>query len=246
QRFPDLYPPRSAKERLMAVGYHFTLREYRRLATVLFGQTAAFGSLISPGPVELLPPAGRVLEPPPDIRRLPHRVIYAGANGPQDGVEVAVAAMADVVRSFPDAELVLVLRPAEQPERVPPYCRVVTASGETLEPWLWSSSVGLVPRRHTRYFRVILPVKIFDYMAHGLAQVVTHESESASFVETLGIGLGAPDTPSGFADAILRLLNDPTRREAMAARSLRAVADQHNWPARARDVLHHLGLGRRE
>lgn len=242
QRFPDLYPQRTPKERLMAVGYHLTLREFRRLASVVFGQTPAFGALISPGAVEVLPPAGRVLTPPAGLERVFQRVIYAGANGPQDGVDTALAAMAEVVRDIPEAELILVLRPAEQPSQVPPYCRVVTASGESLEPWLWSSALGLVPRRHTRYYATILPVKIFDYMAHGLPLVVTGPSESARFVEELGVGLSAPDTPAGFARAIVSLLRDPARRQGMSDTALRAVAREHNWAARAEDVLRHLGL----
>ncbi len=242
QRFPDLYPPKNPKERLMALGYHLTLREFRRLATVLFAQTEAFGAIVSPASVTTLPPAGRVLNPPAGLARIPHRVIYAGANGPQDGVDVAVAAMGEVVREMADAELILVLRPSEQPGRVPAYCRVVTASGPTLEPWLWSSAVGLVPRRHTRYFRLILPVKIFDYMAHGLALVVTQDSESARFVESRGIGLGAPDTARGFADAILRLFKNPALRQAMGDRALALVRQSHHWDARAHEVLRALGL----
>ena len=242
QRFPDLYPPKGLKERLMAVGYRLTLREFRRLASVIFAQTEAFGAIIGPGPVTTLPPAGRVLTPPDGLVRVPHRVIYAGANGPQDGVDVAIEAMGEVVKAVGDAELILVLRPSEAPRAVPDYCQVVTASGPTLDPWLWSSSVSLVPRRHTRYFRLILPVKIFDYMAHGLPVVVTEESESASFVEDGGIGLAAPDTARGFSDAILRLFQDPVGREMMGERALSLVRTEHHWDARARKVLAALGL----
>jgi glycosyltransferase involved in cell wall biosynthesis len=241
QRFPDLYPPRSAKERLMAVGYAATLAAYRRLATVLFVPTEGLGRLVAPGSARLLPPAGSVLTPPPLTRR-PDQLLYVGANGPHDGVELAVAAAERLRAEWPTLRLVLVLRRREAPPDLPDFCRLIEASGATLEPWLWSSTLGLIPRRDTAYNRIALPVKLFDYLAHGLPVVTTEPGETARWVVTLGVGLAASDTPVAFAQAVARLLRDPALAARMSERALGAVAQEHNWDRRARTVLAALGI----
>jgi glycosyltransferase involved in cell wall biosynthesis len=241
QRFPELYPPRSAKERLMAVGYRATLAAYRRLATTLFVPTEGLGRLVAPGRAELLPPAGSVLTPPPLARRL-DQLLYVGANGPHDGVDLAVAAVDRLRSEWPNVRLVLVLRRREAPAELPSFCRLVEASGPALEPWLWSSALGLVPRRDTAYNRIALPVKLFDYLAHGLPVVTTEPGETARWVVTWGVGLAAADSPLAYAQAIARLLRDPALLARMSERALTAVAEEHNWDRRARTVLRALGV----
>lgn len=241
QHFPDLYPPQSGRERLMAIGYRWTLAAYRRLATTLFVPTAGLGELVAAGRAQLLPPAGRVLIAPPGSRR-PRQVIYVGANGPHDGVDLAMAAMGRVIDRAPDARLVLVLRPGDEPSKPPAHVRVVHASGAALEPWLWSSAVGLIPRRDTPYNRLALPVKLFDYLSHGLPVLTTHEAEAARLVVALGAGAAVPDAPAAYARALLDLFGHPERLAAMGQRALAAVAEEHNWDRRADTVLKALGL----
>ena len=241
QRFPDLYPPKSPKEWAMARAYALTTWRYRRLAAVLFFPTDGLADLFPHPNRQLLPPAGTPAVPP-GARRHPHRVVYVGANGPYDGVDVAVAAMTAVARQHPDAELVLVTRPQETPRNLPPVCRAVTAAGDALHPWLWSSSLALVPRRDTAYTRLALPIKLFDYLSHGLPVIATGPSETSKLVVSAGVGIPVPPDPGRLAEAILSLWARPERLAAMGAAALNLVAQQHNWDARAQQVLGALGF----
>ncbi len=242
QRFPELYPPKNPKEWAMARAYALTTWRYRKLATVLFFPTEGLGDLFPHPNRQLLPPAGTVAAPPPGVERHPHRVVYVGANGPYDGVDTAVAAMTAVARQHRDAELVLVTRPSEAPRDLPAVCRVVAAAGDALDPWLWSSALALVPRRDTAYTRLALPIKLFDYLAHGLPVIATGPSEASKLVVAAGVGLPVPPDPRRLADAILSLWARPERLAAMSAAALRLVAEHHHWDARAQQVLSALGF----
>lgn len=242
QRFGTLYPPANAKEWLLARAYALTTLRYRQLATVLFFPTAGLSDLFPHAHRQLLPPAGTVLAPPAGIARHPHRAIYVGANGPYDGVDTAVAAMAAVQATHPDAELVLVIRPAEAPSHLPPFCRLVEASGDGLSPWLWSSSVALIPRRDTEYTRLALPIKLFDYLSHGLPVIATGPSEASKLVMANGVGVAAAPDASRVADALRGLWQRPDRVARMSAAALDLVAREHNWDARAHAVLAALGV----
>lgn len=242
QRFPELYPPANPKEWAMARAYALTTWRYRRLATVLFFPTDGLADLFPHPQRQLLPPAGTVAAPPAGVVRHPHRVVYVGANGPYDGVDTAALAMTVVSRRHSDAELVLITRPSEVPRDMPPVCRVVTAAGEALHPWLWSSSLALVPRRDTAYTRLALPIKLFDYLSHGLPVIATGPSETSKLVVSAGVGIPVPPDPGRLAEAILSLWARPERLAAMGAAALNLVAQQHNWDARAQQVLGALGF----
>lgn len=242
QRFPDLYPPANPKEWAMARAYALTTWRYRRLATVLFFPTDGLADLFPHPERQLLPPAGTVATPPAGVVRHPHRVVYVGANGPYDGVDTAAAAMTLVSRRHPDAELVLVTRPSEAPRERSPVCRLVTAAGEALDPWLWSSALALVPRRDTAYTRLALPIKLFDYLSHGLPVIATGPSETSKLVVAAGVGIPVPPDAGRLAEAILSLWARPERLAAMSAAALHLVAQQHNWDARAQQVLSALGF----
>ncbi|MCL8208460.1 MAG: glycosyltransferase [Actinomycetia bacterium] len=238
QRFPDLYPPRGPKERVLAALYAATLAAYRRLATTLFVPTDGLGRLLG-GPYRLLPPAGAVLPEAPGPR-VRGRLVYVGANGPYDGVDLALEAVARLGR--PTVELVLVLRPREAPAAVPPGVRVVAASGADLSAWLWSAELALLPRRDTAYNRIALPVKLFDYWSHGLPVLATGNSEVGRWVARVGGGVAVPATAEALAAALDTLLDDPVRLRTMGERGRAAVRSAHNWDARALTVLDALGL----
>lgn len=243
QRFPELYPPRNVREWLLARAYAVTTARYRHLATTLFFPTAGLADLFPHRDARLLPPAGRVLTPPPDVVRHPFRVIYVGANGPYDGVGTLVAAMETVVTLVPAAELVLVLRPEEAPARLPAGCRLVAAHGATLSPWLFSSALAVIPRQDTAYTRLALPIKLFDYLSHGLPVVATGPSETSKLVVREQVGVAVRADVGDLARTLAALLGRPAQLRTMGDRARALVAERHNWDARAREVLAALHLG---
>ena len=97
--------------------------------------------------------------------------------------------------------------------------------------------VGLIPRRDTAYNRLALPVKLFDYLAHGLPVVTTKGSEAGRFVVETVTGLAVADDADAYTAAITWLFEHPREVRAMGKRARERVGRCDNWDLRARAVL---------
>jgi glycosyltransferase involved in cell wall biosynthesis len=74
------------------------------------------------------------------------------------------------------------------------------------------------------------PVKIFDYLACGKPVIASAiPSVSAKFVGNVGVALVPPDDPAALAQAVLSLMNDPSRQSSMAEMGRRFVEQGFSW-----------------
>jgi len=233
QRFPHLYPQTGWKRQIMKLLYDLTLWGYRRWATVLFFPTAGLSRVVGGRATALLPPGAFPAFPPPGWIRNPAQVIYVGAGGPHDGVSLLLEAMPRVRRQIAGASLVLVMRPEEwPPDPWPDWVHLVSVSGDELSPYLWSATVAVIPRPHTAYNEIAFPVKLMDYLAHGLPVVVTGPGEAAEWVKTHQVGEAVPATPQALADGLVRVM---TRQNWDPA--IHAAVRKNSWEQRAALVV---------
>lgn len=238
QRFPDLYPTRGAKHTVLKWLYEGSLWAYCRYGTQLYFPTRGLSEVVGCADPKLLPPGGRPLEPPPYLKADPYGVIYVGAGGPHDGVDLLLEAFGILKKSLPEAHLTLVMRREEWPRQdLPSSVTIREAQGIGLSTYLWQASVAVIPRRDTAYNRLALPVKLLDYWSHSLPVVVTQPSEMADWVRTVGAGMAVDASPEDLAKGLRVLLEDPTSRRQMAYRAARAVTGLHHWDRRAEVVL---------
>ncbi|WP_261819932.1 glycosyltransferase family 4 protein [Nocardioides sp. OK12] len=183
----------------------------------------------------------RAVEPDPALRRgRRHLVAYLGVMGPQDGVDLVVAAADVVVNRWGrddvafavmgggdcHAELVaerdrLGLQDAvEMPGRV---------SDEHMLAVLSTADVGLSPDPSNPLNDVSTMNKTMEYMALGLPVLAfdlpetrVSAADAARFVPR---GAGAED----YARALLELLDDPERREQMSRTGRARVEEELAW-----------------
>lgn len=241
QRFPELYPAPGLKGRLLRWGYEVSLGCYRRLATTLFFPTAGLAAMVPAPRKALLPPAGRLVGDGEAGPCDPLQVIYVGAGGPHDGVELLVEAFSRVRRQWPGASLVLVMRRQEAPGvGALPGVRRVEADGAALDALLASSGVAVVPRPDTPYNRIALPVKLMEYLSFGLPVVVTGPSEAQRIVADYRAGLAVAPTAEGLAEGLALLFADRALWARCRDNARRAVADSNLWDHRADTVLKSL------
>ena len=112
-----------------------------------------------------------------------------------------------------------VLRAAESLEGV-----TVTGKVPDMRPYLWASSVSIVPIRIGGGTRL----KVYECMASSLPVVsTTVGAEGLAYTDEQDILIA--DTPAGFAERCLRLLADDDRRRSMAAHALRLVERSFSW-----------------
>jgi hypothetical protein len=103
---------------------------------------------------------------------------------------------------------------------------------------LAEARVGLVLLEPTPEYRESLPVKLFEYMAAGIAVVASDFPLWRSFVEDTGAGLLVdPRDPAAIAAALRRLLEDPGEADAMGARGAKAVRASFSWAGEQRALV---------
>lgn len=103
---------------------------------------------------------------------------------------------------------------------------------------LHTSSIGIIVPHPIERYKTNYPVKLFEYMAAGLPVIASAEGESATFVREADAGmLVDPLRPEQIADAIVQLISDPARAEAMGKRGRELILEKYNWESEAAKLV---------
>jgi hypothetical protein len=179
---------------------------------------------------------------PPDLADRSTTVIYVGGLSDNRGLRTMVDAIRTLGR--PDVKLVLI-GPLEGGTTVPDLDAVadqVELTGRldlaSVEARLRDARVGLSVLKPIPNYMENYPTKIFEYMAARVPVVASDFPLYRGVVdgERCGISVDATSA-SAVADAIARLLDDPTEAQAMADRGRAAVIERYSWNAASRSLL---------
>jgi len=103
--------------------------------------------------------------------------------------------------------------------------------------YLAGASIGVIPLQLRGLFRYASPNKLFEYMAVGLPVVYGDMPPVQAICEQYGCGLPCdPGSPASIANALNRLLDDPTFYQSQRAGAL-AAAQVYNWQAQEQVLL---------
>jgi len=97
---------------------------------------------------------------------------------------------------------------------------------------------GLTPYTTTRFNLASFPLKTLEYLAAGLA-VVSTDLPAVRWLDTPHIS--ACDDPGAFVTATRKALDD--RHDVLSETHRRALAGEHTWSERARQLLQATGVG---
>ena len=177
----------------------------------------------------------------PALRRgRQHLVAYIGVMGPQDGVDLAVRAAAHVVHDLGRKDVaftfmgggdsweeLVALREElglqdylELPGRVP---------DDTVLDVLSTASVGLSPDPKNPLNDVSTMNKTLEYMAFGLPVVAFDLKETRVSAGDAAMYVESGDV-AAYARAIVDLLDDADKRDAMGRRGRLRIDDELGWP----------------
>ncbi len=103
-----------------------------------------------------------------------------------------------------------------------PYPEMVSTLGE--------ARVGIIVPHPIKRYLTNYPVKLFEYMAAGIPVIAARDAESSTFVDEGKAGiLVDPLNVDEIADAIVELIANPAKAEAMGMRGRKLIQDVYNW-----------------
>lgn len=170
--------------------------------------------------------------------------VYAGAHGPANGLDLVLDAAAELARSAPEVQIVLVGDGAEKQrlqERVSreglDRVRFIDPIPKTEIPDLLAAAdIGLHCLADVDLFRsAVSPNKLYDYMAAGLPIITNTPGEVGSFVEesTGGVAVAPLALAAGLETLATLSAED---RVAMGARARRHLEATRSRTAMARRI----------
>jgi glycosyltransferase involved in cell wall biosynthesis len=191
----------------------------------------------------------RPQEPEPDLRRgRRHLCCYLGIMGLQDGVENVVRAARVIVQDLGRDDVSFALLGfGDTLERLRSLTTelglddAVTFTGRVGPPaissYLSTASVGLCPDPKTPFNDASTMNKVLEYMAHALPVVGFDLAETQGTAGSAAHYVpwrGSPEAdPRAFAEAIVDLLDDPARAQAMGRQGRTRIEGALGWPTQA-------------
>jgi glycosyltransferase involved in cell wall biosynthesis len=109
---------------------------------------------------------------------------------------------------------------------------------ERLHKYLKDATVGLIAFEDLPHTHIIIPTKLFEYMAFGLPVVASDLPTIRPFVEGTNCGILVPPSDVlGLAAAIEHIFAHPAQAQQLGENGRRAVLDHYNWEAEERKLL---------
>jgi glycosyltransferase involved in cell wall biosynthesis len=180
---------------------------------------------------------------------VPGRILYLGTLAASRKLEILVEAFARVREAFPYATLMFVGDGDFPHERLGLERRVrelgledaVTFTGfipmEQAWQWVATAEVCVSPIAPCNTLDVASPTKLVEYMTFGKPVVVNTHPEQTEILHACDVGELVSWSAEGFAEAIRRLLADPARAAARAAKGPGWVRAHRTYDRIAETVL---------
>ena len=192
---------------------------------------------MSPGSRVVSIPTGvdtRYFTPRPGAE-VPARLVFSGSmdwHPNEDAVTYFVDTILPRVRAeFPNVSFTIIGRNPGARVRALAALPDVTVTGtiDDVRPSIAEGAIYVVPLRAGSGTRI----KIFEALAMGKAVVSTTVGAEGLALES-GRHFLAADTPHDFAHAVIRLLRDPARRQALGDAGRALVEENYSWTTVAR------------
>lgn len=233
--------------------YQYDIKQYEHLLTTFYVPTRGVSDLIQSPRLsrivrELPPGAPRnVVVDYDNVARLPRplHLLYVGGLGNQYDISYVL----DTVVANSNYELTICTRENDwlswasshpdisQCSRI----HIVHTSGNGLEPLYKNADICLLFLKPHPYLKIAVPVKLMEYLGHGIPIIETEGSAGSDIVSKFSIGWVIPYTKLALQSLLLQLLNDPSEIVFARRHCLDAI-EENTWESRARQVAYDLGV----
>ena len=247
-KFPDLFPLPHFKSPLFRFRYRFDLFVFSRAASIVLFPTGAMADVFQLRcPKVVLPFGGEILFQDSHTRPEIDTAIYVGGIAHRYGAAVLLRAF-DLINERTRLNLELVCREDELEREQAVFGPYFSAgwlyihhlSGDALHEVYRKGDLAIIALLKNVYNDIVIPVKMFEYLSHGLPMVATHCTETANFITHNQVGLIAEDNPESLAEKILQLMNDPELYRELRRNARHALENGNLWTDRAKFVAEQL------
>lgn len=117
---------------------------------------------------------------------------------------------------------------------------VVHANGPETTPYFTAANVAVVATEPQEYWNFAAPLKVYEYLGHGLPIIASEGSLAGRFVAEHGLGWTVPYRREAFSELLGELDAHPELIDQARERVL-AVREDHSWAGRVREITRVLG-----
>lgn len=115
---------------------------------------------------------------------------------------------------------------------------IPSVSGSELPKVVRQGGVGLSTGQDVNQGKLAVPTKFFEYMSQAVPIVASDLPPSRKYVGDEGCGiLVKPDSPEEYADAIIKLVDNPELAKKMGRKGQKAFAERLNWSFVEKELL---------
>ena len=227
--------------------YEWDLRTLRRHVDRVFLPSLKVGEYINLGnvPVSALEPGHGHVEPlpGPDTGL---SLFYVGGIGFDYKLHELFAAVKQAWEKNLDVLLIVCLRPEdwdavkhEYEQWACPAIEVVHGHGNVLQEYFERTNIATIVVDLDEYWKLGVPVKLYDYIGAGKPVMVTKGSLAGDMVERMEVGWTVDNSSEAVIELLERLANDPQEIQRVRDRVL-AQRDAYTWRERARQAAEEL------
>lgn len=236
------------KLRAALAAYEWDMRTLRHHVDRVFLPSLKVGEYINLGnvPISALEPGHGHAEPLPGPEE-GVSLFYVGGIGPGYKLHELFAAVKQAREEKNlDVHLTVCLRSEEwdavkheYEQWACPAIEVVHGHGNGLREYFERSNIAAIVVDLDEYWKLGVPVKLYEYIGAGKPVMVTKGSLAGDMVESMELGWTVDNSPDAVVELLERLANDPQEIQQVRARVL-AQRDAHTWLERARQAVEEL------
>lgn len=236
------------KLRAALAAYEWDMRTLRHHVDRVFLPSLKVGEYINLGnvPISALEPGHGHAEPLPGPEE-GVSLFYVGGIGSDYKLHELFAAVKQAWEEKSlDVRLIVCLRPEdwdavkhEYEQWACPAIEVVHGHGNVLQEYFERTNVATIVVDLDEYWKLGVPVKLYDYIGAGKPVMVTKGSLAGDMVERMELGWTVDNSSEAVVKLLERLANDPQEIQRVRDRVL-ARRDAHTWRERARQAAEEL------
>ncbi|MCX5633512.1 MAG: glycosyltransferase family 4 protein [Phycisphaerae bacterium] len=169
-------------------------------------------------------------------------VLFIGTLDPRKGSLILLDIAKQIKKTRPDIQIIVTRRflvkyqqdVMMQKMALPDYQDVIqfipNVSGKELPKVVRQGGIGLSPIQNINQNYVAVPTKFFEYMSQAVPIVASDLPPSVKYVGNEGCGiLVSPDDPNEYAEAIIKLVDNPQLAIEMGEKGQKAFIEKYNW-----------------